>query len=83
MNTGKSVNQRGVQEEPYRKLAASVLNQAYADLKSEVRHERSSANRFFTNGNYELWADTLGLNHESILRRYREVVREYEEVENS
>ena len=73
----------------YKNLAAAVLEGAFKDLprkyfwvKDEKMHiecisrDKISAVKFFRSGNFRLWADTLGILHEIIIKLYLRKMKE-------
>jgi hypothetical protein len=54
----------------YEGLAAAVVKQAAADLRSVCPHDQASARRFFRNqgGGLEFWCSLIGLDPETVAR---------------
>jgi hypothetical protein len=62
----------------YRDLASAVLELAFEDLKHPVRKPvdkiaRDSAILFFEREWFHLYADLLGISHDQLLKRYRNI----------
>jgi len=63
-------------ENAYKNLSATVINQAFADLKSDKISERHSATRFFKNADFRTWADVLSIDHGVLLKKYHGIIEE-------
>lgn len=46
---------------PESRLVVAVIKQAFVDLCSPSKHQRTEARRFFQDGRLELWCDQVGL----------------------